>query len=71
MPNYRHAKVAGGAYFFTLVTHRRRSLFGDPQAKILLGNCFRHDVASGGFETRAIVLQPDHSCHLVVATRRC
>ena len=60
MPNYRRAKVAGGTYLFTLVTHRRRSLFGDPQAKILLGNCFRECRARWFFETRAIVLLPDH-----------
>ena len=60
MPNYRRAKVAGGTYLFTLVTHRRRSLFGDPQAKILLGNCFRECRERWFFETRAIVLLPDH-----------
>lgn len=60
MPNYRRAHVAGGTYFFTLVTHRRRPLFADHLAIELLGDCFREAIDRWPFEMKAVVLLPDH-----------
>jgi putative transposase len=36
MANYRRIKVAGGTYFFTVVTHRRRRLFDQAQNRRML-----------------------------------
>jgi putative transposase len=41
MPQYRRAKLAGGTFFVTLVTYRRRPLFRDALARTLLGDSFR------------------------------
>ena len=38
MPNYRRAIVAGGTYFFTIVTYNRTKLFSDPAAVSILGD---------------------------------
>jgi putative transposase len=60
MPNYRRARVAGGTFFFTVVTDRRRKLFADPAARTLLGSIFRRCQLRWPFEMSAIVLLPDH-----------
>ena len=60
MPNYRRAKVAGGTYFFTLVTNHRIPLFNHSRARLLLGDCLRECRERWFFETMAIVLLPDH-----------
>ena len=38
MPNYRRAIVAGGTYFFTIVTYNRTKIFSDPAAVSILGD---------------------------------
>jgi len=60
MPNYRRTFLAGGAFFFTLVTQRRRRVFTDGIACRLLGEAIRTVQAEQPFETVAIVLLPDH-----------
>ena len=60
MPDDRRAWVAGGTYFFTVVTHRRRRLFHEAAARILLGDAIRDCHRDWPFEMPAIVLLPDH-----------
>ncbi len=60
MPDYRRWYVAGGTYFFTLVTYRRAPLFGEETARRLLGEAIRNELEKRPFEIRAIVLLPDH-----------
>jgi putative transposase len=50
----------GGAYFFTLVTCRRRPIFSQPLARALLGNAFREVRSARPFQVDAMVLLPDH-----------
>ena len=58
--NYRRAKIEGGTYFFTVVTHRRRRLFHEPANRELLGDVIRECRREWPFEMNAIVLLPDH-----------
>jgi putative transposase len=60
MPDYRRWFVAGGSYFFTVVVHRRRPLFGDSDAVALLGGLLRQCHARWPVTVNAIVLLPDH-----------
>ncbi len=60
MPNYRRARVPGGTYFFTVVTHRRRRLFHLVRNRKLLGDAFRECLRDWPFKLDAIVLLPDH-----------
>ncbi len=60
VPNYRRTFLAGGTFFFTLVTQRRRRLFSDDAACRLLGEAIRVVQAEQPFETVAVVLLPDH-----------
>lgn len=60
MPNYRRAHIAGGTYFFTVVTYRRRRLFHDEANRQLLGDVIRECQQQWPFEIDAIVLLPDH-----------
>ena len=60
MSHYRRARVAGGTYFFTLVTHWRRPWLGDPGACALLSGAMRGVRAAQPFETIAMVILPDH-----------
>ena len=57
---YRRARTPGGCYFFTVVTHQRRSLFSDPEQVALLRGAFRLVRARHPFRIDAIVLLPDH-----------
>ncbi len=59
MPNYRRRRQ-GDRYFFTLVTHGRRRLFLEPNARDLLHEAIRAEQARRPFEMEAIVLLPDH-----------
>ena len=57
MPNYRRSRVAGGTYFFTLVTLNRRKLFAN-EAYI---NQFKQVVKlTSPFYMEAWVILPDH-----------
>ncbi len=60
MPEYRRLLEPGGTYFFTVITAGRWPLFSNPAARSLLGRVFREVGRSHPFETRAIVLLPDH-----------
>ena len=60
MPDYRRWFVAGGTYFFTVVTYGRAKLFSQEAARTLLGEIYRECARVWPFETPAIVLLPDH-----------
>jgi putative transposase len=60
MPDYRRYFLAGGTYFFTVVTASRMPLFRSSRARALLGRMIREVRDETPFETIAIVLLPDH-----------
>ncbi|NQT13755.1 MAG: transposase, partial [Planctomycetes bacterium] len=60
MADYRRWYVAGGSYFFTLVTYRRRPLFREASARELLGDVMREIRERRCFETVAVALLWDH-----------
>lgn len=60
MPDYRRWRVAGGTYFFTVVTYRRQKLFESALARRLLGSVVRQCQSDWPFHIDAIVLLPDH-----------
>ncbi len=60
MPNWRRSSVAGGSYFFTVVTHRRMRLFRRADFRDTLGAVLRECRERWPFDTDAIVLLPDH-----------
>ncbi|NMG21064.1 REP-associated tyrosine transposase [Brasilonema bromeliae] len=57
---YRRAKVNGGSYFFTVVTHNRRKFLCEPDNISLLRNAFRYVMQQHPFEIDAIIVLPDH-----------
>jgi putative transposase len=57
---YRRADVAGGSYFFTLVTENRRPLFEEPAAVALFLGAVEKVRAPHPFEVDAYVVLPDH-----------
>ena len=57
---YRRAFVPGATFFFTVVTARRRPLFGDAAACDLLRQAFRRVAEQHPFTVNAIVVLPDH-----------
>jgi len=60
MSDYRRYFVAGGTYFFTLVTERRARLFEAPAARRLLGDAMRRCLARYPVQVIATVLLPNH-----------
>ena len=60
MSDYRRYFVAGGTYFFTVVTGGRDPLFADENARRLLGSVFRRCQLRAPFDVLAIVLLRDH-----------
>ncbi len=60
MPNYVRSNIAGGTFFFTVVTYRRRELFHLSVNRVLLGEVIRECQRKWSFEINAIVLLPDH-----------
>jgi putative transposase len=60
MPNYCRYFVAGGTYFFTVVTAERHPLFACDKARALLGQVFREEQDRRPFRMVASVLLPDH-----------
>jgi len=60
MPEYRRRYVAGGTFFFTVVTHRRRPVFASAQARAYLGRVMRQVQQDHPFEMVATVLLPEH-----------
>jgi putative transposase len=57
---YRRARVAGGTYFFGVVTHGRRPIFADGAHVDSLRVVFRRVMARHPFTVDAFVLLPDH-----------
>jgi putative transposase len=60
MTDYRRWRVAGGTYFFTVVTHARQPLLTSDLARRLLRDAFRVVRLRRPFDVVAIVLLPDH-----------
>ncbi len=60
MPNYRRAPIAGGTFFFTVVTYRRRPILTDPQVRSALRNAVALVRQEQPFVVDAWVLLPDH-----------
>jgi putative transposase len=60
MSDYRRARVAGGCYFFNVVTYQRKPLFGDARNVDLLRQAFAWTKAQRPFDIEAIVILPDH-----------
>jgi len=57
---YRRARIKGGTYFFTVVTHNRRQFLCQPENVDLLRNAFRYVMQEYKFKIDAFVLLPDH-----------
>ena len=57
---YRRAKVKGGTYFFTVVTHKRIKIFNRSDRVELLRQAFREVIRQHPFKIDAFVLLPDH-----------
>jgi putative transposase len=60
MPDYRRWYVAGGTYFFTVVTHHRRRMLCDELARDCLREAIETVRKTRAVEIVALVLQPDH-----------
>jgi putative transposase len=59
MPTYRR-DYSGPCWFFTVVTHDRRRLLIEPEARAALFNAIRSCRGRFAFETLAGVVLPDH-----------
>jgi putative transposase len=60
MPRYVRAHIAGGVFFFTVVTNGRRPLFRQEAAREALRQAWQETERSRPFETIAFCLLPDH-----------
>ncbi len=60
MPNHRRANVAGGTYFFTVVTYRRQTFLCNENVRDALRNGIRTTQITYPFKIDAWVLLPDH-----------
>jgi putative transposase len=60
MAEYRRYFVAGGTYFFTIVTYRRRPLFADRRNVQRLRDAIGEVKRDQPFEIQAAVVLPDH-----------
>ncbi len=60
MRTYLRARVAGGLYVFTVVTHMRRPVLAGPGNVALLREAFRVERERHPFTIDAIVVLPDH-----------
>jgi len=60
MPNYRRARIAGGTYFFTVVTHHRLPLLAPASAVSVLRDSLAAVMARHPFTVDAMVILPDH-----------
>lgn len=58
--NYRRARVAGGTYFFTVVTFKRQPILCESGSVENIKNAFRHVMEKRPFAVDAMVLLPDH-----------
>ncbi len=57
---YRRLTIEGASYFFTLVTHQRRQLFGNPGVVRMLDDAIESIRNRHPFEIEAQVVLPDH-----------
>jgi putative transposase len=57
---YRRIRVGGASYFFTLVTYRRQSLFGDADVVDLFESARQSVQSRRAFTLEAQVILPDH-----------
>ncbi len=69
MSDYRRYFVAGGTYFFTVVTHHRKPIFTTAPGRQYLGEAIRQIKKDRPFNLVATVLLPDH-WHLVMGLPR-
>lgn len=60
MSNYRRAKIAGGVFFFTVVTHNRTPLFTNETRVETLRMALRDVINNRPFVIDAMVILPDH-----------
>lgn len=60
MSNYRRARIAGGTYFFTLVTNERRQILTLPQGRKALRDVIEETRELLPFTVEAWVLLPEH-----------
>ena len=60
MSYYRRANVAGGTYFFTLVTYRRQKILCDAPIRDALHQAIKNTQSKHPFVVDAWVLMPDH-----------
>ncbi|MDO8636282.1 MAG: transposase [Dehalococcoidia bacterium] len=60
MSDYHRVHLDGGTFFFTAVTHARRSIFQEASATGLLKKSFRYVMVKRPFLVDAIVILPDH-----------
>ncbi|MBI3897384.1 MAG: transposase [Gammaproteobacteria bacterium] len=60
MANYRRTNVAGGTYFFTVVTQERRPLLATDAVRNALRNAIYQARVTLPFDVEAWVLLPDH-----------
>jgi hypothetical protein len=59
MPEYRRAKIAGGSYFFTVVTFNRLPILTGETARSILHTVWMDTQGRFPFRTDAVVLLPD------------
>ena len=60
MLDYRRSKIAGGSFFFTLVTFNRLPIFTAEPARAILHSAWIEVQERFPFQTDAVVLLPDH-----------
>ena len=72
MPNYRRRHIAGGTYFFTVVTENRRPILCTRLARQILHETIADCLRDRPFDLVAMVLLADHlhaiSCSVVNKT---
>jgi putative transposase len=60
MPQYRRAEMAGGTFFFTVVTFNRKPILTNDTARNILHNAWMDTRSRFPFITEAVCLLPDH-----------
>jgi putative transposase len=58
--NYHRARIPGGVYFFTVVTHDRAQVFINEERVEVLREAFREVMAVRPFQIDAMVVLPEH-----------
>ena len=60
MSDYRRCYIAGGTYFFTVVTEKRIPILANEKARNCLRAAFRHCMQDYPIQINAMVMLPDH-----------